>query len=225
MQSVPLGYNTACNALALGRAAFFGGVDVDLPENRSPLLRRDDLTPQFGYVGARYAETRVLLLGINPGNGKQSELRSVTDERMMPALVRFAEAPSPGNFTDAQRAYKAECETWHVWQRHCNEVIGAGQLSLDQVAYSNCLPWRTSSGSAFSVTVAENAAKLYAGPLIDELRPSLIIAIGKRSATILSLSGGQLPYVITWNRAQAATQAVLAERAKAAAEVFAILGR
>jgi hypothetical protein len=162
MQNVPLGYITARRALALGRAAFFGGVDVDLPTNRSPLLHSDDLTPQFGYVGARYLETRVLLLGINPANGPQTDVRSSTDERMMPALIRFADGPTPERFLDAQLAYKAQCETWHVWRRHCKEVIGVGKLSLEQVVYSNCLPWRSGSNSAFADSVAERSAKLYA---------------------------------------------------------------
>jgi hypothetical protein len=141
--AAPLGYKAARNALALGRAAFFGSNGTDLPMNRSALLRGDDLTPQFGYVGDRYTETRVLLLGINPGNGPQTEVRSTTDARMMPALVRFAEDPTSENFAQAQRAYKSECVSWHVWRNHCKEVIGAGKLSLEEIAYANCLPWRT----------------------------------------------------------------------------------
>jgi hypothetical protein len=219
----PLGFRTATSVLEAGRSAFFGGADVDLPTDRSALLRRDDLTPQFGYVGSRYRETRLLLLGINPGNGKQTEVRSATDERMMPALIRFASNPTSANFADAQAAYRAECETWHVWRRHCKQVIGAGRLSLDQVAYSNSLPWRTGSQSRFDDSVAERAAALYALPLIEELKPKLVVAMGKRAAEILRAAGQALPPVIVWNRAQAATESVLRERINAAARVFEIL--
>jgi hypothetical protein len=221
----PLGFRTATAVLKIGRSAFFGGTDIDLPLNRSTLLRGDDLTPQFGYVGSRYNETRLLLLGINPGNGKQTEVRSATDERMMPMLIQFASNPTPGNFAVAQAAYQAECETWHVWRRHCKDVIGAGKLSLDQVAYSNSLPWRTGSESRFDDAVAERAAILYAIPLIEELKPRLIVAMGKRAAEVLHAAGGVLPKIIVWNRAQAATDSVLRERASAAAKVFAALDR
>jgi hypothetical protein len=60
-------------------------------------------------------------------------------------------------------------------------------------------------------------------PLIDELQPSLVIAMGKRASEILALSKRKAPPLVVWNRAQAATEAVLRERANSAAEVFSIL--
>ena len=225
MQAYPLGYDTARRVLTLGRAVFFGDSDADLPSGRSPLLRRDDLTPQFGYVGSRYADVRVLLLGINPGHGTQNIVRTATDGRMMPAHINFAEDPSPARFLEAQQKYKAECEHWHIWKRHCAAVIGAGKLSLEDVAYSNCLPWRSGSASNFSDFVARRAVELYAYPLIEELKPTLLIALGKRAAEILRLAGKTLPPLIVWNRAQVATEAVLRDRANAAAQVFTLLRR
>ena len=67
---MPPGYKTAKVVLKLGRQAFFDTATADLPTGRSIILRQDDLTPQFGYVGERYPRTRVLVLGINPGNGR-----------------------------------------------------------------------------------------------------------------------------------------------------------
>jgi hypothetical protein len=225
MNRLPLGYNTALSVLKIGRTAFFGEVDADLPPNRSPLLRKDDLTPQFGYVGHGYTSTRVLLLGINPGNGRETISRTATDERMMPTLIHFAQDPSPENFKSAQQAYQAECSTWHIWRRHCAEITGAGRLSLDDIAYSNALPWRTGSESNFGDSVAAKAATLYTHPLIDELRPSVVICLGKRAAAIVRIGDRKLPHVIVWNRAQAATPSVLLDRRRAAEEVFAILER
>lgn len=225
MHSRPLGYVAAGCVLKAGRAAFFGALDADLPSNRSPQLRQDDLTPQFGYVGSGYRATRVLLLGINPGNGTETVRRSATDERMMPALIAFAADPTPDRFAIAQRAYQAECAGWHVWKRHCSEAIGAGRLSLDEIAYSNCLPWRSGSNSAFSDHVAERAAMLYAYPLIEELKPSVVVALGKRAAEILQIGGKPPPNLITWNRAQAATSTVLRDRAEAGAMILATIGR
>jgi hypothetical protein len=74
----------------------------------------------------------------------------------MPILVRFAQDPSPEHFLQAQRAYEAECKTWPIWRRHCAEITGAGKLALDEIAYSNCLPWRTDSQSKFDDHVVRN---------------------------------------------------------------------
>ena len=224
VQESPPGYRSAVSVVAAGRAAFFGELEADLPANRSALLRADDLTPQFGYVGAHFSGPRALLFGINPGNGPETVSRSATDARMMPALVAFSADPTPVTFVAAQAAYRAECQTWHVWKRHCSEILGAGRLSFDDIAYSNCLPWRTGSNSAFSESVAKKAAVLYAYPLIDELKPSVTIAVGKRAAEILHLGGRPPPGLIVWNRAQAATDAVREERAEAAREIFARIG-
>jgi hypothetical protein len=225
MNPPPLGYRAACAVLKAGRTAFFKDADRDLPINRSDLLRQDDLTPQFGFVGRAYTKTRVLLLGINPGNGRETNTRTATDERMMPSLIRFARDPSPTNFTVAQGAYQAECANWHIWRRHCAEITGAGKLSLDDIAYSNSLPWRTGSESNFDESVAERAATLYAHPLIDELNPAIVICLGKRAAEIVRIGNPKIPHLIVWNRAQAATPSVLLDRKRAAEEVFTVLGR
>ena len=222
---VPLGYKAAKAVIRAGRRAFFGSARNDLPSGRSPVLRKDDLTPQFGFVGSHYADARVLILGINPGNGPSNDFRTPGDEMMMPALRRFAADPSPQNFEAATEAYKIQCQRWHVWKRHCAEIIGAGKLSLEDVAYSNCLPWRTGSKSNFSDFVAQNAVERYAFPFIAELNPRLVVALGKRASQILSCVPRKLPQVIVWNRAQAATPAVKRERAASAAAVFKALIR
>lgn len=223
--TMPLGYHTARSVLSLDRAAFLGNALADIPSNRSPLLQQDDLTPQFGYVGQRYARKRVLLLGINPNNGPDNLNRSAADARMMPSLIRFAQDPSPEHFLQAQRAYEAESKTWPIWRRHCAEIMGAGKLALDEIAYANCLPWRTESKSKFARRddVAERAARLHARPLIEELQPALVICLGKVAGSILKMAGKGLPPVIVWNREQAARPAVLAERRRAAAEIFALV--
>jgi uracil-DNA glycosylase len=216
-----LGFATAKRVDELGRHAFFSEQNTDLPLGRSLILQGDDLAPQFGFVGARYPSARILLIGINPGNGGNNTNRIAEDSRMMPAILRFARTPTEQNFVEATRAYMNECQSWKVWKRYCSEVIGAGKLSFDEIAYSNCLPWRTHSKSGFSDTVARKAATLYVRPFIEELRPSLIVAMGKeRVPAILQMTGLSLPPVIPWNRSQAATAAAKHERDNAAAKIL-----
>ena len=220
-----LGFVAARRVVELGRRAFFSVQDPDLPLGRSALLQGDDLLPQFGYVGTRYSSARILLLGINPGNGKSNEFRTPEDARMMPAILRFAQSPTEENFAAAARAYMRECQRWPVWRNHCAEVIGAGKLSLDEIAYSNCLPWRTASQSGFSDDTARKAAELYVRPLVEELNPRVIVAMGKqRVAPILHMTGLLLPPVIIWNRSQAPTEAARRERANAAARILELVG-
>jgi hypothetical protein len=221
----PLGYRTARSAL--DRAAFFRDALTDLPSNRSSLLQLDDLIPQFGYVGQRYKEGGVLLVGLNPGNGSGNVNRNAWDARMMPILARFAQDPSPEHFLQAQHAYRRECTTWRIW-RHCTEIMDAGKLTPDEIAYSNCLPWRTGSRSNFDDYVADRAANLYARPLIEELRPSLVVCLGKRATDIVraAIMGMAVkPQVIPWDCSRAATAKVRAERRRTAAAISALLGR
>jgi len=225
MPTILLGYESAKRVVLAGRTAFFGDANRDLPKHRSLILAADDQTPQFGFVGLKYPKTRVLLMGINPGNGKEKLERSPTDSRMMPALVDFAKSPTPAHFARAQEAYKAECRTWHIWKRHCNEIVGAGGLLIEEIAYSNCLPWRTGTNSAFDYSVAKRAAALYVLPLIEELQPIVVVALGKRAGEILRMIPKTHFNLVIWNRAQAATPSVMKARAKAAAELFQLLGR
>ncbi|MBX7123949.1 MAG: hypothetical protein K1X42_17620 [Opitutaceae bacterium] len=225
----PLGYESAKRAVELGRGHFLGAPDADLPRGktprgRSPIVAADDLIPQFGYVGAQFARSKVLLLGINPGNGDDVK-RSHQDDKMMPALHRFAVDLSVASFKEAQCGYKSVCQSWWIWQRYCSEVIGAGKLTLEDIAYSNALPWRTHSESNFDDAVGKAAATSYAYPLIEELRPKVIVAMGKKAAKILSLGGRSFPNLIVWNRAQVATPSVQQERAAAAKQVFVLIGR
>ena len=128
----PPGYIAARKVVEIGRAAFFGSLISDLPEQRHESLRQDDLTPQFGFVGAEYSRAKVLLLGINPGNGPSHGI-TPADQRMMPPHRMFASDPTTENFLAANAAYARECVGWPVWTRHCAEVIGAGKLSLGKV--------------------------------------------------------------------------------------------
>lgn len=121
----------------------------------------------------------------------------------MPVLAEFS---SPESFTRASAAYMQECVKWPVWTRHCAEVLGAGGLAFDEIAYSNCLPWRT--GNLGLVMRRRTTAMLYVRPLLDELAPRVVVAMGKRAAAILAMAGPIDGTLIVWNGSQAATPLV-----------------
>lgn len=209
-----LGYRAACRTVELGRAAFFSGHDFDIPVAESQLIGSDDLLPQFGYVGSNYSARRILFLGINPGNGPRSS-RNVGDGFQIPMLERFAAEPTVENFQRAQNAYREACQNWFIWGRECNELLALGGLRIDDIAFSNALPWRTRSEAAFGRSVERLTAVHYVKPLLDELQPRIVVAVGKKVQRMLSDSGSCTASVVVWNRARALTQSVREERQQA----------
>jgi hypothetical protein len=88
--------------------------------------------------------------------------------------------------------------------------------------------WRTCRTLRVIETLAQHiqAARLHAYPLIDEIQPGIVIALGKKAKKILAIGGRPFRDLIVWNRSQALTEAALQERAAAAVEIRRrILGR
>lgn len=212
-----MGFDAARRVVQAGRGAFFRTPDADLPVRQSSILRQDDLIPQLGFVGANYQAHRILLLGINPGNGGNNQKRNPADDKMMPAMYAFVREPTEQNFVAASRAYQTGFETWGPRLLRCPELFGPGKLAVSDVAYATCLPWRTGSKPPFTDDVMQKAATLFLRPLIEELAPAKIVAMGKTDVPkFLQMTGLHIPFIL-WNRSQAATPTALDER-KAAAE-------
>lgn len=222
-EEIPFGYETARRVvLKMGRKKFFGSALTNLPQNRAPEIAQNDLLPQFGFVGEQYTAKRVLLLGINPANGDNDKQNS-GDEAMMPLLKKFVEEPTPDNFRQAQQAYQKVCVDWVFWKNSVGKILKDSGLHLNEIAYSNCLPWRTKEPATFDDEVAENAALFFAYPLIQELEPYLVVAVGKKAADILRNNGRPISNLVEWNLAQQATSAVKEKRQKAIQEITQLL--
>jgi hypothetical protein len=226
---VNLGFDAARRLVQAGRGAFFPTPDADLPVRQSSILRQDDQIPQLGFVGANYPAHRVLLLGINPGNGGNNQKRIPADDKMMPAMYAFAREPTERNFVAASHAYQTGFETWGPRLLRCAELFGPGKLAASDVAYATCLPWRTGSKPPFTDDVMQKAATLFLRPLIEDLAPAIIVAMGKTDVPkFLQMTGLRTPPVIRpipWNRSQAATPAALNDRRAAAARILNEIGR
>jgi hypothetical protein len=221
--STHFGFVAARQVVHLGRAAFFDAHRPDIPVAETTQIAADDLLPQFGFVGKRYEKRRVLLLGINPGNGPRG-YRNAGDERQMPALEAFAANPTPENFLEAQRAYREVCELWRMWGRECSELLELTGLTIDEAAFTNAIPWRTASTSQFHKSVSRNAATLYVQPYLADLRPRILVAVGKKAAEGLEFIDTQAAQIVVWNRARAPTPPVLAERKVASELLVRLLG-
>jgi hypothetical protein len=150
-----LGFEPARRVIQLGRGAFFTRADKNVPIRDVEQLRRDDLVPQLGFVGADYSATRVLLVGINPGNGGNNR---GDDAIMMPVPRRLAEHPTEETFRAASVAYQAGFQGWAPNRLHSRQLFGPGRLAYDEVAYVCALPWRTQTEPPFSADVVRKAA-------------------------------------------------------------------
>jgi len=221
-ERAPLGYLAARRVVELGRTAFFDAHRLDIPVADAAEIAADDLLPQFGFVGERYDERRVLFLGINPGNGTRAQ-RNAGDARTMPALEAFVKNPSAKNFLVAQQAYRTVCEQWRMWGHECSELLRRTNLSLDEVAFTNALPWRTATTSSFHKSVSQKAAMHYVRPYLGSLRPRILVAVGKKANECLGFINGQSARVVVWNRGRAATKSVIAEREAAVSALLALL--
>lgn len=218
----PLGFHAARRVIELGRSAFFEARRLDAPKAETPQIAADDQLPQFGFVGPRFSERRVLFLGINPGNGPRS-VRNAGDERTMPTLEAFAANPTPETFQRTQNAYREVCEQWRMWGHECSELLQAVGLSIDEVGFTNVLPWRTASTSQFHKSVSRKTASLYVGPYLEELQPRLIVAVGKKANEALEFLSRPMAEVVVWNRARAPTAQVVAEREAASMRLVELL--
>lgn len=141
----------------------------------------------------------------------------------MPALHRFVSDKTPEAFLASQDAYRSVCHGWAVWGRQCFELLRSSDIDMDDLAFTNALPWRTASQAAFGKSIARRAAALYVSPVVAELQPRIIVAVGKRAAEMLELAGLMSPSVVVWNRAQALTPPVMEERKEAASKLLNLL--
>lgn len=111
------------------------------------LLRdRWENVPQPGFVGVRYEQTRVLLVGKNPAT-PPPELAS-GDRGYTQALRNLRDQPTVENYTALQERTKRFMESWPIQQRHFPlEEFG---LEPDDIAFCNIVRCREGTRSCQS---------------------------------------------------------------------------
>jgi len=208
-QDVPLGYHAACEVVRVGYETMFQGCEKLIPQASDLALEKANQTPQFGFVGPRYAETRVLVLGVNPGVVKRDKVKE-RDRRSLDALRSFQIDPTPGRFLAAQAANRIALESWRDENRHWKHLLVRTSLTFDDIAFSNALPYRSDANKT-SAQLRLAAAAHYTWRLVAELEPRLVICFGNTAAAILTHSGRlrrrpvvtpptPLPLHVTWPR-------------------------
>ena len=145
--------------------------------NNYPKLFRNDPSnlPQPGYIGSRYRNTRVLLVGQNPGvysdrtaadNKEHADaqivVRDNTDVRSMAKLKNILDRTMP---------------TWSVSENYF--PLAECGLQLDDVAYVNLVRCRTRGNAMPGQAITQACINNHFIRWLDWLKPRVVVCIGK----------------------------------------------
>jgi hypothetical protein len=167
--------------MRMDRAAVFGPFD-----SQSPTSEPQDATiPQIGFVGRDYQPGGDVLLGINPGGGGDAYTRTVEDSLLLPMIeaLRKGEA-SPDAMAMAFAQYAANMRTWNLW-RIVEPTLNACGRNQSEVAYLNWCPFRTRNDAMPHAPSMRRCREAYLAPLLAELAPTRVIALGKKAGCYL----------------------------------------
>ena len=157
--------------------------DPQLPAN----LLADARVPFLGYCGPRYAVGNPVLLAINPGGGGENYLeRHAEDKELIPLIEAFVgadEAGSPKAFERMCNVYMQHVQTWNLWNI-VSPTLAASGKKVDEVCCINVFPYRTRKNAMPRAKALAAAWRQIAAPLLKELRPRHLIALGKKAGGV-----------------------------------------
>ena len=140
------------------------------------LLRDDgEHVPQPGYIGSRYAATRLLLVGQNPGVDTVG--LAARDRVYTAALRELSQNPSAIAYRSLNSVMEDFVPSWPVHGsyfplRECG-------LTLQDIAYYNAVRCRTVGNALPSKRQARNCIDTHFRRWLDLLKPRAVVFIGK----------------------------------------------
>lgn len=168
--------NAFVQRIKVSRAAVFGPDDPQLPNSE----QQDADIPQLGYIGKNYRKGGDILLGINPGGGRDAYRRTPEDGRLLPRIAALRDGSHSNADLDAVFEICMEnMRTWNLW-RIVEPVLGALGKGQDEIAYLNWCPFRTRNDAMPRAYVMRNCRASIVDPLIAGLAPRRVIALGKK---------------------------------------------
>lgn len=139
------------------------------------LLRdeRENL-PQPGYVGKNYYQSRVLLVGQNPGTPKTLAAR---DNAYTAALRAMKANPCEDSYAALAKLLDEYIPQWPVHGKYF--PLEECALTLDDIAYCNIVRCRTSNDKAPGRNTLEACVRLHFANWLNFLAPQVVIFVGK----------------------------------------------
>lgn len=145
----------------------------------------DASIPQIGFIGRNYTVGKDVLLGINPGGGGDAYSRTSEDTVLLPIIERIRR--NGGDKEELRELFDqcaANMRTWNLW-RIVLPVLEACNRDQSEIAYLNWCPFRTRADKMPRADVMRRCRDNYLLPLIEELGPRRIIALGKKAGNWL----------------------------------------
>lgn len=174
-------HRAALGALRLSRREIFGDADDQLPIAEPA----DAQLPQIGFIGSGYRRGGTVLLGINPGGGRDAYRRTPEDARLLPMISALREGElSPRDVQEVFDLVAVTMRRWNLW-RVVAPVLDACGEGQEEIAYLNWCPFRTRQDKMPRAGAMRRCLDAYLGPLMAELAPARIIALGKKVGTPL----------------------------------------
>ncbi len=161
------------------------GVEIDgqLPQH----LRADARVPFLGFSGPKFRPGCPVLLAINPGGGGDAyQVRTPQDEELIPLIEAFVAAEDieiEAAFNRMTRTYMAMAQTWNL-RRILKPTLDACGVSVEEVCYLNIFPYRTRGDVRPSASSLRKAWSDITSPLLADLKPSKLIALGKKAGGV-----------------------------------------
>lgn len=184
MSSVPTVASIFHAAAQVSRQQLYGvEIDSQLPQ----YLRADARVPFLGFCGPMFGPGRPVLLAINPGGGGDAyQTRTPQDEDLIPLIEAFVAANGmelESSFNRMTRSYMAMTQTWNLW-RILRPTLDACGVGVEEVCYINIFPYRTRGDVRPSAASLRRAWSDITSPLLADLNPSKLIALGKKAGGV-----------------------------------------
>jgi len=142
---------------------------------RNILRDTEENVPQPGFIGTRFQEKRILLVGQNPGVPNNS--LAIRDRIYTAALRRVLDQKSVESLAQLQEVLSKFIPSWPV---HGNYFpLQESGLALDEIAYCNIARCRTEGNKEPSLRMASNCADSHFSRWLDLLNPRAIVFVGK----------------------------------------------
>ena len=145
--------------------------------NQYPKLLRNDTfnLPQPGYIGTNYKNTRVLLVGQNPGTSDDSHYNY--DVELANALIAVTDNSNPQAMANVKNILDRIMPTWSIFRTHF-PLVECG-LRLDDIAYTNIVRCRTVDDATPGVQITRTCISNHFRRWLDWLEPRVVVCIGK----------------------------------------------
>lgn len=171
-------------AASISRATLYGSqCDRQLPAH----LQSDARVPFLGFCGPCYRSGGVVVLAINPGGGGDTySTRTSQDSELIPLIERFVASSGAQLRPAFERmcaSYAAQVQTWNLW-RILQPTLQAACIRLEHSCYLNVFPYRTAKDALPAVSARQTAWREVISPLLTQLNPSIVIALGKKAGRI-----------------------------------------